>query len=102
MRSNRISVIYEGAGCSSWNTENGDGRQGPVVAGGEVAEKKHEHHAERGCIAEEEDRSLGRRHTCQGGTDHDIAGQHRQAIQHHLQPKFDARVRHGMKTAAVL
>lgn len=37
--------IYEGAGCSSWNTENGDWRQGPVVAGGEVAEKKHQHHA---------------------------------------------------------
>ncbi|ONM54232.1 hypothetical protein ZEAMMB73_Zm00001d020088 [Zea mays] len=56
---------------------------------------------ERGCVAEE-DRSLGQRHTCQGGRDHDIAGQHRQAVQYHLQPKFDAGVRHGVKMAAIL
>jgi hypothetical protein len=69
---------------------------------GEVAEKKHQHHVERGCIAEEEERSPRCRHTCQGGTDHDIAGQHRKVVQHHLQPKVDAGVRHSVKMAAVL
>ena len=37
----------------------------------------------------------------EGGADHDIAGQHRQAVRHHLQPKVDEGVRHGLKTAAV-
>lgn len=62
------------------------------MAGSKAAEKKHQHHAERSCVAEEEDRSPGRRHTCQGGADHDIAGQHQQAVRHHLQPKVNEGV----------